>query len=64
MGATYQRLINNMFKEMIVKTMEVYIYDMLVKSIRASNHIAHLKEMFDVMINTVMPNPFKCIFWV
>ena len=31
-GATYQRLVNAMFKALIEKTMEVYIDDMLVKS--------------------------------
>ena len=29
--ATYQRLVNMMFKEQIGKTMEVYVDDMLVK---------------------------------
>lgn len=31
-GATYQRLVNRMFKESIGKTMEMYINDKLVKS--------------------------------
>lgn len=31
-GATYQRLANKMFEELIRDTMEVYIDDMLVKS--------------------------------
>ena len=31
-GATYQRLVNMMFKDLIGKTMEVYVDDMLVKS--------------------------------
>ncbi|KAL5570576.1 hypothetical protein UlMin_027151 [Ulmus minor] len=30
-GATYQRLVNKMFKQQIGKTMEVYVDDMLVK---------------------------------
>nr|XP_017228314.1 PREDICTED: uncharacterized protein LOC108203710 [Daucus carota subsp. sativus] len=37
-GATYQRLVNIMFKEQIGKTMEVYVYDMLVKSKEAQDH--------------------------
>ena len=32
-GATYQRLVNKIIKEMIGKTMEVYIINMLVKSL-------------------------------
>ena len=48
-GVTYQRLINKMFKEMIGKTMEVYIDDMLIKSLKAADHIAHLEEAFGVL---------------
>ena len=48
-GATYQRLVNKMFKEMIGKTMEVYIDDMLVKSLKAADHVAHLEEMFVIL---------------
>jgi len=39
-GATYQRLVNAMFKEQIGRTMEVYVDDMLVKSsIRSSGKL-------------------------
>ena len=38
-GATYQRLVNKMFKERIGKTMEVYVDDMLVKSLKTKEHI-------------------------
>lgn len=31
-GATYQRLVNRMFKDKIGKKMEIYINDMLVKT--------------------------------
>ena len=31
-GATYQRLVNQMFNKQIGRTMEVYVNDMLVKS--------------------------------
>ena len=31
-GATYQRLMNKMFHELLGKTMEVYVDDMLVES--------------------------------
>lgn len=36
-GATYQFLINKMLNEQIGKTMEVYIYDMLVKFLRVED---------------------------
>ena len=63
-GATYQRLVNKMFKEMIGKTMEIYIDDMLVKSLKAVDHVAHLEETFGILRKHGMVNPFKCIFGV
>ena len=44
--ATYQRLMNTMFKYLIDKTMEIYVDDMLVKSKIAGDHMTHLGEMF------------------
>ena len=48
-GATYQRLVNEMFKEKIGETMEVYIDDMLIKSLRENDHIGYLEECFEVL---------------
>ncbi|KAL5550984.1 hypothetical protein UlMin_001160 [Ulmus minor] len=48
-GATYQRLVNKMFKDQIGKTMEVYMDDMLVKSLKAEEHIQNLKETFEIL---------------
>ncbi|KAL2224730.1 UNVERIFIED_CONTAM: Transposon Ty3-G Gag-Pol polyprotein [Sesamum indicum] len=44
--ATYQRLINDMFKNEIGRNMEVYIDDMLVKSVKEQDHIKDLEECF------------------
>lgn len=64
-GATYQRLVNKMFKKQIGKTMEVYMDDMLVKSKRAEDHIADLAEMFHILRKYKMKlNPQKCVFGV
>ena len=41
--ATYQRLVNMIFKDLIRKTMEVYVDDILVKSRVAGDHIDHLR---------------------
>ena len=50
---------------MMRKTMEVYMYDMLVKSLKAADHIAHLQEAFGVLRkHRMMLNPSKCIFGV
>ena len=54
-----------MFKEIIGKTMEVYINDMLVKSLKVADHIVHLEEIFGVLRrHHMMLNPSKCIFGV
>lgn len=42
-GATYQRLVNKMFANHITKTMEVYIDDMLVKSLQTFDHLVNFK---------------------
>jgi hypothetical protein len=46
-GATYQRLVNKMFEKQICRNVEVYVDDMLVKSVQASDHISDLRETFD-----------------
>ena len=64
-GATYQRLVNKMFQKQIGASMEVYIDDMLVKSIKVELHVAHLAESFQVLKNYNMKlNPTKCTFGV
>ena len=64
-GATYQRLVNEMFTEKIGETMEVYIDDMLVKSLRDSDHVTHLEECFGILNKYQMKiNPSKCTFGV
>ena len=45
--------------------MEVYINDMLVKSVKAELHVAHLAESFQVLKNYNMKlNPIKSAFEV
>ena len=62
-GATYQRLVNRMFSEQLGKTMEVYIDDMLVKSLRERDHVSHPEECFAQLNSHNMKlNPAKCRF--
>ena len=62
-GATYQRLVNRMFHKQIGTSMEVYIDDMLVKSVKAELHKTHLDEAFRVLKSYNMKlNPTKCAF--
>ena len=64
-GATYQRLVNKMFAAYLGSTMEVYIDDMLVKSLYARDHTTHLKQAFEVLNQHQMKlNPTKCTFEV
>ena len=45
--------------------MEVYIDDMLLKSVKAELHITHLAEAFQVLKSYNMKlNPAKCAFVV
>ena len=41
-GATYQRLVNKIFKPLIEKTMEVYMNDMIIKFKYLVKHMIHL----------------------
>ena len=64
-GATYQSLVNMMFKDLIGKTIEVYVDDMLVKSRMTEDHVEHLRQMFNVLRKYQMKlNPLKCAFKV
>ena len=48
-GATYQRLVNHMFYPQIGRNIEVYVDDMLVKSLDEEKHLDDLKETFDTL---------------
>ncbi|WZZ58396.1 hypothetical protein YC2023_058503 [Brassica napus] len=64
-GATYQRLVNKMFADKLGITMEVYIDDMLVKSLHSTDHLRHLQECFETLNKYGMKlNPAKCTFGV
>ena len=62
-GATYQRLVNRMFQKKIGTSMEVYIDNMLVKSVKAELYIIHLAKALRVLKSYNMKlNPAKCTF--
>ena len=64
-GATYQRLVNKMFCKQIVRNMEVYVDDMLVKSKEEFAHLDDLKETFATLRKYKMKlNPSKRAFGV
>ena len=64
-GATYQRLMNKMCAHKIGRNIQVYVDDMLVKSLRENNHLDDLQETFDTLRSYNMKlNPSKCMFRV
>ena len=64
-GATYQRLVNQMFKKQIGRNVEVYVDDMLVKSKEEEDHLDDLKETFNTLKQYSMKlSPSKCAFEV
>jgi len=64
-GATCQRLVNKVFEPLIGKTMEVYVDDMITKSVEENDHAQDLEETFKLLRAYVMKlNPKKCSFGV
>ena len=64
-SVTCQRLMNKMFAHQIGRNVQVYVDDMLVKSIREDDHLGDLKETFDILRSYNMKlNPKKCAFRV
>ncbi|WP_271039623.1 reverse transcriptase domain-containing protein [Agrobacterium sp. ST15.13.040] len=64
-GATYQRLMNKVFKDQMGRNMEVYVDDMIVKSKLPGYHVADLEETFQKLrAFGIRLNPEKCIFGV
>ena len=63
--ATYQRLVNHMFRPQIGQNVEVYVDDMLVKSLDEKRHLDDVQETFDTLRRYQMKlNPKKCAFGV
>ena len=64
-GATYQRLVNQMFKKQIGKNVKAYVDDMFVKSKEEKDHLDDLKETFNALRQYKMKlNLSKCAFRV
>ena len=64
-GATYQTLVNHIFRPQIGRNVEVYVDDMLVKSIDEGSHLDDLQETFETLRRYKMKlNQSKCAFGV
>jgi len=63
--ATYQRGMTTIFHDMIHKEIEVYVDDMIVKSITEEEHVEYLLKMFQRLRKYKLRlNPNKCTFGV
>ena len=64
-GATYQRMLNKVFKKEIGDMLEVYMDEMIVKLDEQSQHRRHLEVVFNYVRQYNMRlNPEKCTFGV
>ncbi|GKU90690.1 hypothetical protein SLEP1_g4654 [Rubroshorea leprosula] len=64
-GATYQKLVQIIFKLQIGRNIEVYVDDMIVTSVRVEDHIDDLSKIFQNLCRAQMKlNPLKCTFAV
>ena len=64
-GATYQRLMDKVFKGLIGRAVEVYVDDIVVKSDSFEQHLKDLDEVFRALRGVNMTlNPEKCTFEV
>jgi len=62
---TYQRYVNKFLMALIRKTMEVYLDNVITKSVKETNHMLDLKEIFRIRGHYGMKlNPKKCPFKV
>jgi hypothetical protein len=64
-GATYQRAMNIIFHDLLRVLMEVYIDDVVVKSVGFEEHMTDLKFSLERMKKYgLQMNPLKCAFGV
>ncbi|GKV33305.1 hypothetical protein SLEP1_g41831 [Rubroshorea leprosula] len=64
-GATYQKMVTIVFRAQIGRNLEVYVDDIVVKSLKADDHLTDLGETFNnLRQNRMRLNLAKCIFGV
>nr|GMD01378.1 Transposon Ty3-G Gag-Pol polyprotein [Ipomoea batatas] len=64
-GATYQRAIQTIFDDMLHKMVECYVDDLVVNSKFHTNHLVHLRQVFDRLQKFQLKmNHLKCDFGV
>ena len=64
-GATYQRAMNYIFHELIGKIVEIYIDDVVIKSLDHESHLADIRKTLEcTRKHGLKMNPNKCAFGV
>jgi hypothetical protein len=64
-GATYQRAMNYIFHELIGKIVEIYIDDVVIKSLDHESHLADVRKTLEcTRKHGLKMNPNKCAFRV
>ena len=64
-GATYQRMVNKVFRKQLGRNIEAYVDDMMVKSMSMMQHVDDLRETFATLLeHNIRLNLVKCAFGV
>ncbi|KAL0287551.1 UNVERIFIED_CONTAM: Transposon Tf2-12 polyprotein [Sesamum radiatum] len=64
-GATYQRVMQRIFDDMLYKNVECYVDDFVVKSKKREDHLYDLRKVFERLSRYQLKmNPSKCAFGV
>ena len=64
-GATYQHAMQKVFDNMLHKSVEFYVNDLVVKSKKQQDHLKYIKVVFNRLRNYQLRiNPLKCVFGV
>jgi phosphoribosylaminoimidazole (AIR) synthetase len=61
--ATFQTLVNKIFREFLNKCVIVYLDDILIYSTTYEEHLQHIRQLLEILRqNKLYAKPQKCIF--
>ena len=61
-GLTYQRAMTTLFHDMMHQEIEVYVDDMIAKSLDAESHLVNLRRLFE-RLRTAPSQPNQMHIW-
>lgn len=63
--STFQCLMNHLFQQFLRKFVLVFFDDILVYSVHLQDHVQHLQQVFELMVNNSLLDKYsKCVFGV